>query len=262
MREVLVAALVVAAVLVLARVVDVRGYENLVFSAGGARGAAHAGVLAFMHERGLMRAHRFAGSSVGAVIAAACAMRMDARAIARVWSEVDLRALVRPGAMHAFFRRVIARETGSSETTFRELHRAKGTTLVVAATCVSLTRCVYFTHTDPELADTPVALALLMSCSVPYAFPPVSYKGLLFADGGLTDSLPLASFNPHTTLGVRLLSSAEPSGARPYAELLVSSAMSRRRGVEPWVMHVETTRAPAEELVRQGYAAAARFFGL
>jgi len=157
-----------------------------------------------MHERGLMRrATKFAGSSVGAVIAAACALRMDVREIVRLWSELDYVAMMTAGsgqsergkfggrAMHEFFRGLIGRETGEPDITFREMHRARGTTLVVAATCVSLRRCVYFTHTDEEYADTPVALALRLSCSLPFVLEPVTYKGLLFADGAITDALPL-----------------------------------------------------------------------
>ena len=180
------------------------GPESIVFSSGGMKGAAHAGVLVFMHERGLMhRATKFAGSSVGAVIAAACALRMDVREIVRLWSELDYVAMMTAGsgqsergkfggrAMHEFFRGFIGRETGEPDITFREMHRARGTTLVVTATCVSLRRCVYFTHTDEEYADTPVALALRMSCSLPFVLEPVTYKGLLFADGAITDALPL-----------------------------------------------------------------------
>jgi predicted acylesterase/phospholipase RssA len=157
-----------------------------------------------MHERGLMRrATKFAGSSVGAVIAAACALRMDVREMVRLWSELDYVAMMTAGSgesergkfggrvMHEFFRGLIGRETGEPDMTFREMHRARGTTLVVAATCVSLRRCVYFTHTDEEYADTPVALALRMSCSLPFVLEPVSYRGLLFADGAITDALPL-----------------------------------------------------------------------
>jgi predicted acylesterase/phospholipase RssA len=194
--------------------------EIIVFSSGGIKGAAHAGVLVFMHEHGLMRrATKFAGSSAGAVIAAACALRMDVREIVRLWSELDYVALMTSSesrepkagtqkvpyatglglgkyggrAMHEFFRGFIGRETGEPDITFRGLHRARGTTLVVAVTCVSLRRAVYFTHTDEEYADTPVALALRMSCSLPLVLEPVWYKGLLFADGAIADPLPLTT---------------------------------------------------------------------
>jgi predicted acylesterase/phospholipase RssA len=238
------------------------------------KGAAHAGVLLFMHERGLMRrATKFAGSSVGAVIAAACALRMDVREIVRLWSELDYVAMMTAGsgqselgkfggrAMHEFFRGLIGRETGEPDITFREMHRARGTTLVVAATCVSLRRCVYFTHTDEEYADTPVALALRMSCSLPFVLEPVTYRGLLFADGAITDDLPLEALwglgGPrNNTLAVVVMSADDrvggphrsegpggsgkqevskgPSGAKgpegptDYAAMLLESAMRSR----------------------------------
>ena len=269
--------------------VDGYWYENLVFGAGGIKGAAHVGVLAFMHEHGHMRrARRFAGSSVGAVTAAACALRMDVREIARLWSGLDYAALVtmvdspdRRGttalgtftgnAMHAFFRRLFERETGSPDMTFRELHRAKGTTLVVAVTCVSTMRCVYLTHTDPAHADTPVALALRMSCSLPLVLEPVLYKGLLFADGGITDDVPLAAFDghePHTTLGIELLSRAD-SATQSEAERSEAERSETARSRRLRVMRVQTdtqggfTRVENEDtdaLVRRGYSEARRFF--
>ena len=212
------------------------GPESIVFSSGGMKGAAHAGVLVFMHERGLMRrATKFAGSSVGAVIAAACALRMDVREIVRLWSELDYVAMMTAGsvqsergkfggrAMHEFFRGFIGRETGEPDITFREMHRARGTTLVVAATCVSLRRCVYFTHTDEEYADTPVALALRMSCSLPFVLEPVTYKGLLFADGAITDALPLEALcglggQRENTLAVVVMSADDRVGGHQKRE--------------------------------------------
>lgn len=327
--------------------------ESIVFSSGGIKGAAHAGVLVFMHEHGLMRrATKFAGSSAGAVIAAACALRMDVREIARLWSELDYVALMTSSeplhgslgdslgdsleesceppkaaakapkapkagtetapdatglglgkfggrAMHEFFRGFIGRETGEPDITFRGLHRARGTTLVVAVTCVSLRRAVYFTHTDEEYADTPVALALRMSCSLPLVLEPVWYKGLLFADGAIADPLPLTTAlrvgGPRTAqaLAVVVMSADErpmkkgptqkrptekrPTEKRPerpedYAAMLLESAM-RSRDAGPQgsarVLYVRTdagcgiTRVQNEDtgaLVRRGYDEARRFF--
>jgi predicted acylesterase/phospholipase RssA len=202
-----------------------------------------------MHDRGLMRdVHRFAGSSVGAVIAAACALRMDAHEIADIWRSVDYDAMVRQssgGAMYAFFRDWLARKTGNPDATFREIHRATGTTLVVAASCLSPRRCVYFTHADPEYADVSVALALRMSCSLPNVLEPVRYKGLLFADGGITDALPLAAFAGTRTLGVRLVSH---DSDWPSSELDVIAVAC---GPDD---------ADAKGLMRRGYEEAHRFF--
>jgi predicted acylesterase/phospholipase RssA len=280
------ALLALSALLVVIAVVAVDGcrYENIVFGAGGIKGAAHVGVLAFMHEHGHMRrAKRFAGSSVGAVTAAACALRMDVSKMGRVWSDLDYAALVtmvdapdRRGttalgkftgnAMHAFFRRLFERETGNPDMTFRELHRARGTTLVVAVTCLSTMRCVYLTHTDPDHADMPVALALRISCSLPFVLEPVRYKGLLFADGGITDDLPLAAFDgheAHKTLGIELLSRAEA------LEEVERRAYSADRSRLRRVMRVQTdtpggfTRVVNEDtdaLIRRGYSEARRFF--
>ena len=282
---------------------ETAGPERIVFSSGGMKGAAHAGVLLLMHERGLLsRATEFAGSSVGAVMAAACAMRMDVGEMVRLWSDLDYVALM-TGAnstkprrlgkfggreMHEFFRGFVGRETGNRDITFRELHRARGTTLVVAVTCVSLRRCVYFTHTDSDYADTPVALALRMSCSLPFVLEPVSYLGLLFADGAITENLPLSAFRDdgRATLGVWLMSKGERPGgvytrdergeegeqdARAYSAMLLDAAMRTRRRCDARarILYVSTdsgfgvTRVENEDtaaLMRRGYVEARRFF--
>ncbi len=214
----------------------------VVFGAGGTMGAAHVGFVQFMEEHGPMPS-RFAGSSVGAVIAAGCAARMSARAMAREWRSVDYAVLVAADghAMLRYFRAMLERLTGSAETTFAELHRRTGTALVVAVTCISLGTCVYMTHTDPEYADVPVSLALRMSCSLP-VMEPVMYRGMLYADGGITDALPLAAFGPDgSVIGVGLVRD-------PHAPRV------------PNVAYVSTGSRDPAELMRRGYEAARVYF--
>ena len=238
-----VVAVLVALVVLLLVARACRGPDAVVFGAGGDMGAAHVGFVLFMEERGLLPV-QFAGSSVGAVVAAGCAMRMDARAMAREWHALDYAALVAGGApggdtMLRYFRLMVERHTGSADTTFAELHRLTGATLVVAVTCVSLRTCVYFTHTDPAYADVAVALALRMSCSLP-TMEPVWHRGVLYEDGGVAEALPLAAFGAGNVIGVRLLKGACES---------------------PNVACVSTgiDRDPTE-LMRRGYEAARAFF--
>ena len=53
-----------------------------------------------------------------------------------------------------------------------------------------------------------------MSCSV-HGMEPVSYRGMLYADGGFTDALPLAAFGPGSVIGVRLVTGDERTGDPP-----------------------------------------------
>ena len=248
MRAVVAVLVALVVLLLVARACRAPGADAVVFGAGGDMGAAHVGFVLFMEERGLLPM-RFAGSSVGAVVAAGCAMRMDARAMAREWHVLDYAALVAglaasglaDDAMLRYFRMMVERRTGRADTTFAELHRLMGTTLVVAATCVGLRACVYMTHTDPAYADVPVALALRMSCSLP-SMEPVLYRGMLYEDGGVTDALPLAAFGSGNVIGVRLVRG--PHAPRAPNVACVSTG---------------TGRDPTE-LMRRGYEAARAFW--
>jgi predicted acylesterase/phospholipase RssA len=209
-------------------------YENLVFGAGGTMGAAHCGFMLFMQTHGLLRCFkRFAGSSVGSLAAAACAMGMDAAAIGREFADVDVASLASRGAaLSNFVRSFVARGASDADVSFGTLHARTGKTLVITGTCASLRRCVYFTHTDPAYADMPVALALTISCSVPFLMAPVSYKGMLFADGAITDALPLTVFDSPAGVGRRATMDEKRASRTLGVRLLCAGAREHGNGYQ------------------------------
>jgi predicted acylesterase/phospholipase RssA len=65
-------------------------YENMVFEGGGIRGIAFGGVLKYFEEHDLMKyIKRVAGSSAGAIVAAAVAIGYNGEEVINILSETN-----------------------------------------------------------------------------------------------------------------------------------------------------------------------------
>jgi NTE family protein len=169
----------------------------LVLGGGGLKGFAHIGVMRALKERGI-RPERYAGTSIGALIAAARVSgvsldEMEARA--KACSKRDLFRLNRVGML-------IERSRASSlyleqplrdlvnavvpDLTFREL----GNALLVNT--VDLERGTIVMWGLPGLEDVSVRDAVYASCALPGFFPPAQVGGRVCVDGGTIDNLPAA----------------------------------------------------------------------
>lgn len=189
---------------------------GLALSGGGARGAAHAGVLKVLEELHVP-VDAISGTSVGAVVGGLYAAGVPAARIEEVLRKIDwndaledrpaYRDLVwrrkeeaarylldfevglhegrfrlppgfRAGQKLAFVLRALLIDAASDE--FSELTMP----LKIAATDVETGELVVLDHGD--LAD-----AILASISIPGVFAPVEIDGRLLVDGGVADNLPV-----------------------------------------------------------------------
>ncbi len=158
---------------------------GLVLGGGGARGLAHLGVIRALREGGIP-IDMVGGTSMGAILAAQCAMGCDDR------------------QMLEMTRRAYAGSSGPFDLTvpFVSLHTGRGTIgrlkemfadrwiedLPIGYFCVSCN----LTRAETEIHDRgPVWLWTRVSCSVPGLLPPVPYHGDVLVDGGLLDNLPV-----------------------------------------------------------------------
>jgi NTE family protein len=180
-----------------------------VFSGGGAKSLAHAGAWKALTEAGLTPSH-LVGTSMGAVIAAACAsgatydeIVIAARSLSqRDVARVDLLALAQGAfASHllqpAGLRRVIERFVPA--TRFDQLRIP----LTITTTDLDSGDLVLFGGGPHPLTPSPqrgegeqvgaVALhdVLYASCALPLYFPPAVINGRRLADGGLRAVLAL-----------------------------------------------------------------------
>jgi len=157
-----------------------------VLGGGGARGFAHIGVIRALREGGVP-IDLVGGTSMGAILAAQCAMGRDDR------------------EMLAMTRRAFLGRPGRSDLTLPlvALHSGRATSrrlknmfddrtiedLPIGYFCVSCN----LTRAQVDVHDRgPVWFWARVSCSVPGLLPPVPYHGDLLVDGGLLDNLPVA----------------------------------------------------------------------
>lgn len=155
---------------------------GLVLSGGGVRGMAHIGVIRAMEEFGL-DAKMVAGSSVGALVGALYANGNSVTDMLRFFKETPLFkynffALAKPGLIDTeryidIFKAYFPHD--SFEALQKQLH--------VVATNLELGEEEFITSGE-------LIKPLLASAALPPVFSPVSYKGMLYADGGIMNNFP------------------------------------------------------------------------
>lgn len=157
---------------------------SLALGGGGARGAAHLGVLRVL-EREDFRIRAIAGTSIGAIIGALYARYRSAAEVTRVIQSVDQSKLYGwplsegPGLLgvrgvHDFLRQHLG------ELTFAELP------IPCAAVAVDLN-----SNREIVLQQGRVIDAVMGSIAVPGLFPPKPYNEYLLIDGGTLDPVPV-----------------------------------------------------------------------
>jgi len=191
---------------------------GLVLSGGGARGAAHVGVLEVL-DRLRIPIHCIAGTSMGAVVGAMYALGLSAKEIRRIVSDVNWNR----GFVDEFPRERLSLRRKDEEDEFLikfELGLRNGTLnlprgviqghslhlllkeLVGGAALVQdfdqLPIPFRAVATDIEkaqavaLAEGDLATALQASMAIPGVFSPVELDGRLLVDGGVSNNLPIS----------------------------------------------------------------------
>jgi NTE family protein len=225
---------------------------DAVFSGGGMKALAFAGALKAAEEHGYDEWDKLAGTSAGAIIAAALAVGYSADALRERLHEIDLatladygnprrlgqvrnlltvRAVTRGRALHAMIESLLA-QAPRPVRTFGEL---KGR-LHVIGTDIVHRRMVVFPEDarlyldergEPWEPDRfPIADAVRISAGYPYMFPPVRMRHAetgamaLLVDGGVCSPFPMGIFDcddpNHPTWGFRLDDRAA-GGGRDHA---------------------------------------------
>jgi NTE family protein len=181
-----------------------RGFA-LSLAGGGARGAAHIGVLKVL-EKEHLRPTLIAGSSIGAFIGALWASGIPAAEIERLITSGEFRQAffptpLRVQSMLYFPRYALARllfikpdigiYSGKSIARFINKHLPHGvrnfedTPIPVTVTAINLldTRPVW-------LSKGSIAEAVRASCSIPFLYRPLKREGQRLVDGGIRENLP------------------------------------------------------------------------
>lgn len=186
----------------------------LVLGGGGMKGFAHIGVLRALEERKIKPA-LYAGTSIGALIAAAAVGRMPVDEMARRAESLRRRDLFRINHFGMLLERMRSPSIYLEEP-LRDLCRSivpsqrfsdLGTPLLVNT--VDITRGTQLVWGLPGLRDVWVQDAVYASCALPGFFPPGEVGGRLCVDGGVIDNLPvgIASLDADMVIAVDVGSS-------------------------------------------------------
>lgn len=167
----------------------------LVLGGGGLKGFAHVGVLRALEERGVTP-YLFAGTSIGALIAAAHAAGMTWHEMSRRAQALRRRDLFRINHVGMLFERMRSPALYLEEP-LRFLCESVAPTgrfsdlstrlLVNTVDIVTGSQVVWGT---PGFQDVSVADAVYASCALPGFYPPGVVGGRTCVDGGVIDNLP------------------------------------------------------------------------
>jgi len=195
--------------------------NTLLFDGGGSKGIAYIGVIKALEQvRILEKITTIAGTSIGAIIALMLVLDYSSSEILHLLYNFDIEKGFSLSMLNFFRKGVYGNDTYITKTiktiiglkykddvTFKELYQESKIHFMVNTTCLCDHQAVSFDHL--QTPDTPVWLAVRMSISIPYVFPPVLYsrtnaEGHLaepkyYVDGGMTP-LPIHLFDQNKTL--------------------------------------------------------------
>jgi NTE family protein len=256
----------------------------LALGSGGLRGMAHIGVLRALEEAEI-RPSLYAGSSAGALVAAAAAHgfalpdlesvadRLQRSSIFRIDYVSLLRYGFRTPALYRSERLLAVCDELFGDTTFRHLT----TPLIVSTVDVETASPLWWGLSS--LPDASIAEAVYASCAMPGLLPPGRVGDRLCMDGGVADPLALGALAPLADIVIAVVldrgTSLPPSGAplRPapsmwwHAQSIVMRDLSRHT-IEEWdgppllVIRPDLRQAHAlrggdpRQMIRAGYEAA------
>ncbi len=158
----------------------------LVLGGGGAKGAAHIGVLKVMEEVGL-QPDIIVGTSIGAIVGGLysvgyTASHLDSLFRSQQWTRLFTREAIRGNAIKTMLDSLVAHPpTPSYPRTLVPPHPQKFA--CIASNLRTLSEVV--------LADDSLARNIRASMSIPALFKPVRYEGHVLYDGGLLNNLPV-----------------------------------------------------------------------
>lgn len=222
---------------------------GIAFSGGGAKGAAHCGVMQAMYEYGV-KADMVAGTSAGSIAATMYAAGMSPVEIANNFTTLDFRDLLgtqipkggvfdsKPLVKH--LKKIIP---------YERLEELPVKTIVVA-TSIEKGAVKYFEEGE-------IAPRVAASCSIPIIYQPIKLEGEHYVDGGVLMNLPVSALrdkcdkvigiNLHQAAEMRYRDSLYSIALRSFSLMFLSNAMEDASKADI-VMDIDTSSYSAYDL--------------
>lgn len=224
--------------------------KNMVFEGGGILGTAYTGAINELASViDFSKVNHYAGTSAGAIVAAALACRASPDFIMNEMTNANFSSFVKitftgiavglpleygictGHTFERWFSRLVNDLTGSSDITLKDVYEKYGTTFTCAVTNISTGQPEYFnTDTHPTMKLT---TAVRASMSIPFIFKPVIIDGQFYIDGGLIDNFMIAKFDPRYTLGVSLIANKQPVTINSIGSYIHAVVNSLTAGITP-----------------------------
>ncbi|MEX2179623.1 MAG: patatin-like phospholipase family protein [Gemmatimonadaceae bacterium] len=231
----------------------------LVLGGGGMKGFAHIGVLKALQEHGITPAIT-AGTSIGAMVAAASVAGMSPEELAKRAESLKRRDLFRINHFGMLMDRMKSRSIyledplrGLCEEVVPE-GTFDGLKLPLLVNTVDLERGTPVVWGLPGLRDVSVRDAVYASCALPGFFPPGQVGGRTCVDGGVIDNLPtsVAALGMDIVIAVDVGSSdiarVPGIGESGFAAIYMRSAMTMMHSLQQYPL--ERWTAPPMLLIR------------
>jgi NTE family protein len=202
---------------------------GLALGGGGARGLAHVGVLQILDEAGI-KINAIAGTSVGSLVGVALAANRSVLEITSVSKRINWFHLARLAWPRRGFISFVPMErfiiNWLGDITFADLK--------MPFVCVGMD---VLTGAVKVFDEGRIAPRIRASSSVPPFVQPVEIDGVLYADGGFVDNLPIASvrkLGADLVVAVNLFGppSHVPTGFVAYSHAVIGHALVRA-GCDP-----------------------------
>jgi len=161
---------------------------GLALGSGGARGAAHTGVLKVLEREGI-KVSVVAGSSIGALVGAAFAAGVPIEDVEREWLATDVQKILR-GFLPTFPRAGLSSGAELRRMLVEILGSVEIQELPIPYAAVA---CDIDSGETVVLREGPLVDAVRASTAIPGLFRPVRWNGRILVDGGLVDPVPVTT---------------------------------------------------------------------
>lgn len=187
---------------------------GLALASGGARGAAHAGVLKVLAREGIPIS-AVSGSSIGAVVGGSYAAGLSPKRIEEEWLNTDLPKVMR-SFLPTFPRAGLSSGSGLRSYLRSTLGEIRIEDLPVPFAAVA---CDIDTGEAVVLREGPLVDALRASSAIPGIFSPVRWGDRFLVDGGLVEPLPVRAcrdLGAEIVIGVDIVPVPRPLSAERH----------------------------------------------
>jgi predicted acylesterase/phospholipase RssA len=259
--------------------------DTLMFGGGGIRGIAYIGVIRYLEQIGLLKNIKyFNGSSIGSFYALALVLGYTAKELYSLAYIIQFDKMFSTSIFNFWKKNSYSSDEYINKCikniisykyhenlSFKELFDINNKYLTINVTNATKNIGCHMSHeTHPNM---PIWIAIRMSVSIPYIFPPVKYEDDYYIDGVISCNFPFYLYNNQTVLVLYLSAKQENpisssflglfrscirsinSGSLQYCKNIINIDVSKYNVIER-----NLSEDDIEYIIRTGYNSTKMFF--